>query len=193
MIDKDNPVANTEMMISGVTSRYASALFDLAIAEKKISDVEKDLGRFDALLHGSDDLKRLVNSAVFSADDQFNAIDAVLTKAKITGLVGNFIRIVARNRRLFAMQDMLVAFCRLAADHRGEVAADVTVAEKLTAEQTKELKAALKSVVGKDVAINATVDPSILGGMIVKVGSKQIDTSLKTRLSSLKLALKEVG
>ena len=181
------------MMISGVTSRYASALFDLANAEKKISAVEKDLGRFDALLQGSDSLKRLVVSPVFSADDQSNAIDAILTKAKITGLVGNFIRVVARNRRLFAMQDMLSAYRKLAAEHRGEVTADVTVAQKLTAEQTKELKAALKSVVGKEVALNATVDPSILGGMIVKVGSRQIDTSLKTRLSSLKLALKEVG
>ncbi len=181
------------MMISGVTSRYASALFDLANAEKKIPAVEKDLGRFDALLKGSDALKRLVVSPVFSADDQSNAIDAILTKAKITGLVGNFIRVVARNRRLFAMQDMLAAYRKLAAEHRGEVTADVTVAQKLSAEQTKELKAALKSVVGKEVALNATVDPSILGGMIVKVGSRQIDTSLKTRLSSLKLALKEVG
>ncbi len=181
------------MIISGVTSRYASALFDLANAEKKISAVEKDLGRFDALLKGSDSLKRLVVSPVFSADDQSNAIDAILTKAKITGLVGNFIRVVARNRRLFAMEDMLSAYRKLAAEHRGEVTADVTVAQKLTAEQTKELKAALKSVVGKEVALNATVDPSILGGMIVKVGSRQIDTSLKTRLSSLKLALKEVG
>lgn len=181
------------MMISGVTSRYASALFELALAEKKIPAVEKDLSRFAKLLDGSDALKRLVASPVFSADDQSNAIDAILKKAKITGLVGNFIRVVAKNRRLAAMQDMLPAYRKLAAQHRGEVTADVTVAQKLTAAQEKELKAALKSVVGKDVAINATVDPSILGGMIVKVGSRQIDTSLKTRLSSLKLALKEVG
>ena len=181
------------MMISGVTSRYASALFDLAKAEKKIPAVEKDLGRFEKLLNGSEDLKRLVISSVFSADDQLNAIDAVLTKSKITGLVGNFIRVVARNRRLFAMQNMLLAYRKLAADHRGEVTADVTVAQKLDAGQTKELKAALKGVVGKEVTLNVTVDSSILGGMIVKVGSRQIDTSLKTRLSSLKLALKEVG
>jgi len=91
------------------------------------------------------------------------------------------------------MSGVLAAFRKLAADHRGEVTAQVTVAKELTAAQTKDLKATLKSVVGKDVAINATIDPSILGGMIVKVGSKQIDTSIKTRLSSLKLALKEVG
>lgn len=186
-------MANSESMTSGVTKRYASALFDLAVSEKKIPAVEKDLKRFDDLLQGSSDLQRLVTSPVFSADDQSRAIDAVLSKAKITGLVGNFVRVVARNRRLFAMKGMLTAFRKLLADHRGEVAAEVTVAKALSAAQTKELKTALKSVVGKDVAINANVDPSILGGMIVKVGSRQIDTSLRTRLSSLKLALKEVG
>ena len=173
--------------------RYASALFDLAVSEKKIPAVEKDLKRFDDLLQGSGDLQRLVVSPVFSSDDQSRAIDAVLSKAKITGLVGNFVRVVARNRRLSAMNGMLGAFRKLLADHRGEVAADVTVAKALSTAQTKELKTALKGVVGKDVAINAIVDPSILGGMIVKVGSRQIDTSLRTRLSSLKLALKEVG
>ncbi len=173
--------------------RYASALFDLAVSENKITAVEKDLQRFDALLQGSGDLKRLVVSPVFSADEQFRAVDAILSKAKITGLVGNFVRVVARNRRLFAMTGMLAAFRRLLAEHRGEASAEVTVAKALTAAQTKELKTALKSAVGKDVAINATVDPSILGGMIVKVGSRQIDTSIGTRLSSLKLALKEVS
>lgn len=180
-------------MTSGVTARYASALFDLAVTAKKIPAVEKDLERFDKLVQGSKDLDRLIKSPVFSADDQFKAIDAVLTKAKISGLVGNFVRVVARNHRLFAMPGMLSAFRKLAAAHRGEVAAEVTVAKALTAAQTKELKAALKSVVGKDVAINANVDPSIIGGMIVKVGSRQIDTSIRTRLSSIKLALKEVG
>lgn len=186
-------VANSESITSGVTARYASALFDLAVSEKKIPAVEKDLGRFQKLMEGSEDLARLVESPVFSAEEQFDAIDGVLSKAKITGLVGNFIRVVARNRRLFAMKGMLEAFKKLAAEHRGEVSADVTVAKALTAAQTKELKTTLKGVVGKDVAINAIVDPSILGGMIVKVGSRQIDTSIKTRLSSLKLALKEVG
>ena len=186
-------MANSESITSGVTARYASALFDLALSEKKIPAVEKDLERFDALIAGSEDLKRLVVSPVFSADDQFRAVDALLSKAKIDGLVGNFVRVVAKNRRLFTMPGMLSAFRKLVADHRGETSADVVVANALTAAQTKELKAALKSVVGKEVAIHATVDPSILGGMIVKVGSRQIDTSLKTRLSSLKLALKEVG
>ncbi|MFK7903050.1 MAG: F0F1 ATP synthase subunit delta [Nitratireductor sp.] len=186
-------MADTASISSGITGRYASALFELALAEKKLGAVEKDLVRFDALLAGSADMKRLVESPVFTSDDQLNAVDGVLAKAKITGLVGNFVRTVASNRRLFAMPGMLSAFRALLAEHKGEASADVVVAKALTPAQTKELKAALKSVVGKNVAINATVDPSILGGMIVKVGSRQIDTSLRTKLSSLKLSLKEVS
>lgn len=186
-------MANASSKSSGVTLRYATALFDLALSEKKLAAVEKDLARFDALLNGSSDLMRLVRSPVFSADEQLKAISALLKKVKITGLVGNFVQVVTRNRRLFAMVGMLQVFRELLAEHKGEATADVTVAKELTAAESKELKAALKSVVGKEVAINATVDPSLLGGMIVKVGSRQIDTSLRTRLSSLKLALKEVG
>jgi F-type H+-transporting ATPase subunit delta len=118
---------------------------------------------------------------------------AIADKAKITGLVGSFLRVVAMNRRLFVLPGMISAFRRIAAEHRGEAAAEVTSAHALTAAQEKELKAALKSVAGKDVAISVTVDPSLLGGMVVKIGSRQIDTSLKTKLNSLKLALKEVG
>lgn len=186
-------MAQSASTVSGVTERYASALFELAVSEKKIDATEKDLARFDALLNGSEDLMRLVRSPVFSADDQLAAIDGILSKAKIGGLAGNFIRVVARNRRLFTMPGMLSAFRRLAAAHRGEASAEVTVAAPLSATQKKELKAALKSVVGKEVAIDESVDPSLLGGMVVKIGSRQIDTSLKTKLSSLKLALKEVG
>jgi len=180
-------------MVSGVAERYASALFELAVSEKSVSAVEKDVKALGALLNGSDDLMRLVRSPVFKAEEQTSALDAVLKKAKIGGMVANFVRVVAGNRRLFAVPDMLRSFQQKLAVHRGEVTADVSVAETLTAAQTKELQATLKSVVGKDVALNVTVDPSLLGGMIVKVGSRQIDTSLRTKLSTLKLALKEVG
>ena len=178
---------------SGVAGRYAAALFDLALAEKKLSAVEKDLKKFHALLEGSEDLSRLVSSPVFSTDDQVRAIGGVLAKLKISGLVGNFLRIIAQNRRASAMPQMLGAYQALLAEHRGEETALVSVAAKLSAAQTKELKAALKSAVGKDVGLQISIDPSLLGGMIVKVGSRQIDTSLRTKLSSLKLALKEVG
>jgi F-type H+-transporting ATPase subunit delta len=186
-------VAKSESITSGIAARYASSLFDVALESKALDVVEKDLGRFDELMRGSDDLMRLVRSPVFSTEEQLRAVSAILAKAKIGGLVGNFISVVARNRRLFAMPGMLGEFRKLAAAHRGEVSADVTVAQALTAAQSSQLKAALKESVGRNVTVNQMVDPSILGGMVVKIGSRQIDTSLRTKLSSLKLALKEVG
>ncbi|WP_077968034.1 F0F1 ATP synthase subunit delta [Ensifer adhaerens] len=187
------PVADTSQLISGVAERYASSLFELALGANSVEAVGADLNRVQALIDGSDDLKRLIVSPVFSADDQFKAISAVSEKAGISGLVGNFLKVVARNRRLFALPGMIKAFRLIAARHRGEITADVTSAHALTAAQQNELKATLKGVTGKDVAVSVTVDPSILGGLIVKVGSRQIDTSLRTKLSTLKLALKEVG
>jgi F-type H+-transporting ATPase subunit delta len=186
-------VATSDSLTSGIAARYASSLFELALEVNALDSVETDLARFDALMRGSEDLMRLVRSPVFSTAEQVKAIDAVLTRAKIGGLTGNFIRVVAQNRRLFTMPMVLGQFRKLAAAHRGEVSADVTVAAALSPEQSTQLKAALKGSVGKDVAVHEIVDPSILGGMIVKIGSRQIDTSLRTKLSSLKLALKEVG
>lgn len=173
--------------------RYASSLFELALDAGSIEAVGADLTRIQALIDGSDDLKRLIVSPVFSADDQFKAISALVEKFGFSGLVGNFLKVVARNRRLFVLPGIIKAFRLLAARHKGEITADVTSAHALTLAQEIELKAALKGVTGKDVAVNVTVDPSILGGLIVKVGSRQIDTSLRTKLSTLKLALKEVG
>jgi F-type H+-transporting ATPase subunit delta len=186
-------VAQSSSPISAVAERYAGSLFELALQENSVAKVEADLASFEAMLNGSEDLGRLINSPVFSSEDQAKAIAAIADRAKITGLVGNLLRVVARNRRLFAVPGMIKAFRRIAADHRGEASADVTSAHALTAAQQTELKATLKSIAGKDVAIAMTVDPSLLGGLIVKMGSRQIDTSLKTKLNSLKLALKEVG
>lgn len=186
-------MADTSQLISGVAERYASSLFDVAKEAGSIDEVGRDLDRFEALMGESADLKRLVVSPVFSADEQFRAISALVAKAGMTGLFANFLKVVARNRRLFAMPGIIRAYRVLNARHRGEVSADVTSAHELSAEQQRDLKAALKDVTGKDVTLNITIDPSILGGLIVKVGSRQIDTSLRTKLSSLKLALKEVG
>lgn len=179
--------------VSGVAERYASALFELSQSENKTSDVERDINSLSDMMKGSDDLMRLVRSPVFSAEDQQNAIAAIADKAGITGLVGNFVRIVASNRRLFALPDIIRSFRDKLAESRGETTADVAVAHTLSADQKKNLQDTLKGIVGKDVALDVTVDPSLLGGMIVKIGSRQIDTSIKTKLSSLKLALKEVG
>lgn len=191
--EKLSPVADTSQLVSGVAERYASSLFELALESNSVKKVEADLAAFQALIGNSEDLKRLVESPVFSADDQLRAISAVLEKAKMSGLAANFIKVAAQNRRLFAVPGMVKAFSEIAAQHRGEISADVTSAHALSAAQEKELKAALKGVTGKDVTLNVTVDASILGGLIVKVGSRQIDTSLRTKLSTLKLALKEVG
>lgn len=186
-------MAQSSSPISAVAERYASSLFELAQQANSVAKVESDLNDFEAMLKDSADLSRLINSPVFSSDEQAKAIDAIVARAKIAGLAGNFLRVVAKNRRLFAVPGMIQAFRRIAAEHRGETAAEITSAHALTAAQQTELKAALKSVAGKDVAITITVDPSLLGGLIVKMGSRQIDTSLKTKLNSLKLALKEVG
>lgn len=187
------PVADTSKLISGVAERYASSLFELALEAGAIDSVGADLDAFQALIHESTDLKRLVVSPIFSADDQFRAISAIVEKAGLTGLTGNFLKVVARNRRLFAVPGIVSAYRMIAARHRGEVSAEVTSAHALTDAQQQDLKVALKGVTGKDVTLSVTVDASILGGLIVKVGSRQIDTSLRTKLSSLKLALKEVG
>lgn len=186
-------MAQSSSPVSAVAERYARSLFELASDSKSVAAVESDLASFEKMLASSADLDRLIKSPVFSADDQFKAISSIVSKAKIGSLVGNFLKVVAKNRRLFAVPGMIAAFRRIAAEARGEVAADVTSAHALSSAQQAELKAALKSVAGKDVAINLTVDPSLLGGLIVKMGSRQIDTSLQTKLNSLKLALKEVG
>ncbi len=187
------PVADTSQLISGVAERYASSLFDLALEAGSVESVGSDLDTFQRMIEDSADLKRLIVSPVFSADDQFKAISAIIAKAGISGLTGNFLKVVARNRRLFAVPGIVKSYRETAARHRGEISAEVTSAHALTPAQETELKATLKGVTGKDVAVAVTVDPSILGGLIVKVGSRQIDTSLRTKLSSLKLALKEVG
>ncbi|CAG1001699.1 F-type H+-transporting ATPase subunit delta [Rhizobiaceae bacterium] len=191
--EKRRTVAQSTSPISGVAERYAGSLFDLAAQSNAVAAVEGDLTRFETLLDRSEDLQRLVKSPVFSADDQFKAIAAIADKAGIAGLTGNFLRVVARNRRLFAIPGMIKAFRRIAAEQRGEVSAEVTSAHALSPAQMTELKAALKGVAGKDVSLSVTVDPSLLGGLVVRIGSRQIDTSLKTKLNSLKLALKEVG
>jgi F-type H+-transporting ATPase subunit delta len=186
-------VAGSTSNVSGVAERYANALFELALDGKSLSDVEKDLDRVAALIAESADLRRLVRSPVFSAGEQARAVAAVLDKAEIGGLVANLVKVVAANRRLFVLPDMITAFKRLAAKQRGEVAADVTSAEPLSDAHVADLKAALKAALGKDGTLVSHVDPSLIGGLIVKVGSRMIDGSLRTKLNSLKLAMKEVG
>ena len=191
--EKFVPVADTSQTVSGVAERYASSLYELASEAGSVDQIGAELAGFQTLINESADMKRFIESPVFSAEDQLRAVAAVLEKAGISGLTANFIKVAASNRRLFAVPGMIKSYFQIVARNRGEISADVTSAHALTSAQENELKATLKGVTGKDVAINVTVDPSILGGLIVKVGSRQIDTSLRTKLSTLKLALKEVG
>ena len=186
-------MAAEDASVSGVSGRYATALFELARDEKSIDAVKGDLDRFDAMLADSTDLKRLVRSPVFSADSQSRALAAVLTKAEISGISANFLRVLTANRRLFAVSDVIRAFRALVARFKGEATADVTVAERLSDKNLDALKTALKSVTGKDVTLNVKVDPSIIGGLVVKLGSRMVDSSLRTKLNSIKHAMKEAG
>lgn len=180
-------------MTTGVAGRYASALYDLAKDQGQTAEVEKNLNSVQSLLDMSDDLRRMVMNPVFSADDQAKALKAVLAKAGVSGLAANFVQVLAKNRRLFALQDMIKGFRAIAARERGEVAADVASAHPLTDAQMQALIEALKASVGKDVKITAKVDPSLLGGLVVKVGSRMIDSSLKTKLNALQVAMKGTG
>src|SRR5260370_2679983 len=161
-------VAAEDPSVSGVSGRYATALFELARDEKSIDPVKADLDRFDALLGDSADLKRLVRSPVFSADTQLKALIAVLDRAGITGIAANFLKVLTRNRRLFAITDLIRAFRALVAKFKGEASGDVTVAERLSDRNLDALKTALKSVTGNDVALYGKVDPSLIAGRVVK-------------------------
>jgi F-type H+-transporting ATPase subunit delta len=184
-------LAGEEPIVSGVAGRYASALFDLARETNAIDAVKGDLERFDALIGESPDLLRLVRSPVFSADEQVHALSAVLDRAGIGGLAANFLKLVTTNRRLFAVRDMVKAFRALVASHKGEATAEVTVADALKTEHLDALRAALKEVSGKDVDLAVKVDPAIIGGLVVKLGSRMVDTSLRTKLNAMRHAMKE--
>ena len=186
-------MAAEDPSVSGVSGRYATALFELARDEKSIDAVKADLEKFEAMLADSADLKRLVRSPVFSAGEQSRALAAVLDKSGISGVAAKFLKVLTANRRLFAVADVIRAFRALVAKFKGEATADVTVAEKLTDKNLDALKTAMKSVTGKDVALNVNVDPSIIGGLVVKLGSRMVDSSLRTKLNSIKHAMKEAG
>ncbi|WP_068085378.1 F0F1 ATP synthase subunit delta [Polycladidibacter stylochi] len=180
-------------LISGVALRYASALIDLAEEQGVIAEVEAGLYKFEALMNECEDLDRLIKSPAFTAEVQLKALTAVLEKAGITGLTANFVKLVAENQRLFALRSMINGFRVQLAERRGEVTAHVTTAQELSDEHIATLREAINASEGKNVNIAAKVDPSIIGGLIVKIGSRMVDASLRTKLNSLKFAMKEVG
>lgn len=183
-------MATDDPIMASVPGRYASALFELAKEQGQLPAIEQDLVNFQALLDQSEDLTRMVRSPVIDADEQRRALAAVLERTGIGGFVANFFQLITKNRRLFAVADMIRAFRALAARERGEVTAEVASAHPLSEAHIAELKETLRASIGKDVQLNTRIDPSLLGGLIVKIGSRMIDNSLRTKLLGLKVAMK---
>jgi F-type H+-transporting ATPase subunit delta len=187
-------VADDNSTVFGMAGRYARALFELALEAKAVDAVKADLEKFDTLISASTDLLRLVRSPVFGASEQAKALAAVLDKAGIKGLAANFLLLVASNRRLFAVRSMLRDFRALVARWKGEVRAEVAVAETLSDARLEEIKNTLKSITGgKAVDLIVKIDPAIIGGLTVKLGSRMVDSSLRTKLNAIKQAMKEAG
>ncbi|WP_349368661.1 F0F1 ATP synthase subunit delta [Salinarimonas sp.] len=178
--------------VSGVAGRYASALFELAQEQKSVDAVEADLVRIEALAAESADLRRLLESPVYTADEQKAAMGAVLDKAGIGGLAANFTRLVASKRRLFLLLQMIRGYKALNAQAKGIVPAEVRVAEAPSDALLAEIRAVVRELAqSDDVDLDVKVDPALIGGLVVKVGSRMIDASLRTKLNAIRLSLKE--
>ena len=178
------------MVEGGLAGRYANALFELAQDQKYLDAVSADLASLRKALETSPDLARLVRSPVFSAGDQAKALKAVLEKMGAGALVTKFVLLLAQKRRLFVLTQVITGYERLVAKSRGETEAEVTAARALNDTEITELKSALKAKLGREPRLHTKIDPSLLGGLVVKVGSRMIDTSLRTKLDGLRAAMK---
>lgn len=186
-------MADQEPIVAGLAGRYATALYELAEEDRAIDDVAADLRSLQTLMDESADLRRLVRNPLFSRDEQANAIGAVAERVGYHALTRKFLGLVAAKRRLFALPDIIRAYLTTLAQRRGEVAAQVTTAHALADSQVEALKSALRGTAGSDVQIETRIDESLLGGLVVRMGSRMIDASLRTKLANLKIAMKEVG
>lgn len=175
---------------ASLAGRYATALFELARDEKKIDSVEASLGMVRSALDQSEDFRRLTTSPVLSRDEAARGAAAAAQAMKLDPLTANFVGVLAGNRRLSQLGSVIRAFKTLAADHRGETTAEVTSAHPLSDDQVAALKKQLKTRVGRDVTVDLAVDPAILGGLVVRIGSQMIDSSIRTRLNTLANAMK---
>jgi F-type H+-transporting ATPase subunit delta len=186
-------LAEQSSVLTQIARPYAAALFDLSKSEGSVDAVEAGLVELQKLSADSPDFRRFLGSPVISAEEKSGAAAVILAKANLNVTVSNFVKVVARNGRLFALPAIIKAFQALAAGERGEVSADVTSAAPLSGSQRKSLADTLKRKIGKTVTLTEYVDPSLIGGLVVKVGSQMIDSSLKTKLTAIKIAMKEVG
>src|SRR6185437_13498420 len=187
------PLAAESTGISGLAERYAAALFELADERHALDEAAGDLRELRAMLQASPDLARLVRSPVLSRAEQGKAIGALAEQAGLSPLTSDFLAVVARNRRLFAAPAMIEAYLARLAERRGEVTAEVTAAQPLTDAQNNALTEQLRRVVGGRVAVDLRIDPSLIGGMVVKIGSRMVDGSLRSKLQRMRLALRAGG
>jgi F-type H+-transporting ATPase subunit delta len=183
-------LAGEEPHNAGLAGRYATALFELAMAEHAVDAVARDLAGLKTLLGESPDLTRLVRAPVFSADEQRAGMEAVLRRMEAASLTVKFVLTLARKRRLFALVDIIRAFEELLGRQKGEIDAEVAAARPLSEAETNALKAALKNKLGREARLSTRVDPALLGGLVVKVGSRMIDSSLRTKLEGLRSAMR---
>ena len=179
--------------VSGLAERYAAALFDLADERRMLDEVASDLRQLRAMVAASPDLARLLRSPILTRGEQGKAIAALVERAGFTPLVRDFLAVVAKNRRLFAVSAMIEAHLAELAERRGEVTAEVTAALALSESQSALLTEQLRRSVGRRVSIEVKIDPSLIGGMVVKLGSRMIDGSIKSKLQRLQLAMKGIG
>jgi len=186
-------VASESTRVSGLAVRYATALYDLADESRAVDAVAADLKALRDMLADSDDLRRVIASPLVSRADQEKAILALAERIEAAPVTRNFLGLVARKGRLFALPGMILAFQRHLARRRGEMTAEVVTARPLSSQQSANLAARLKQVVGNEVTIESRVDPDLLGGMVVRLGSRMVDSSLRSRLQRLSLSMKGVG
>jgi F-type H+-transporting ATPase subunit delta len=178
---------------TGIAARYATAAFDIAREDGGLAALGADVDALDAVLKDSADLRALIESPVYTRDEQAAAIAAVGKKMGLTVTVQNLLALMAQNRRLFALPQLIASLRAKIAEAKGEITAEVTSAKALTKTQSEKLAKVLSAQAGKDVKIVASVDESLIGGLVVKVGSRMIDTSIKAKLAALQNTMKEVG
>ncbi|MEI4231611.1 F0F1 ATP synthase subunit delta [Roseovarius sp. D22-M7] len=186
-------VSETAAISSGIAARYATAIFELAKENDSLARLEENTDDLAAVMRDSEDLRALIASPVVGREAQSAAISAIADKMELGPELRNGLALMSAKRRLFILPQLLKQLDALIAEHKGEITADVTSAKALTKAQSEKLASTLKAQVGRDVKLNATVDESLIGGLVVKVGSKMIDTSIRSRLDSLQNAMKEVG
>jgi len=179
--------------VTGLAERYAAALFDLADERRMLDQVATDLRELRAMLQGSGDFLRLIRSPVLSRDQQSQAILTIAEHAGLSPLVRDFLAVVARNRRLFAVPAMIEAFLAKLATRRGEVTAEVVAAQPLSEIQLAALNEQLRRSIGSRVSVDVRVDPELIGGLVVKLGSRMVDGSIKSKLQRLQLAMKSTA